>query len=291
MPIYRDLKEALDLAANPATSYNDLRELVKSDFIPVLKLVVMHPHADADLIRLCTPKALNLSQEFDLLSIIASQAKTPYDVLQNIGNMLKKEKLTTAVYQLALAYYSRPDVSQADIEDFVVGRSANSKFRNELWKKTSRPKIKQFLDKIKKENKTGEDTTKFYQVLHNQNKEKNESATNQAQQQDPMLIGAWTWSDVSLTSSYGLNASVSVHETYVFFHNGQFYRTTKSFASYQLDQVNESITPEHRGRWSSQAGQLILEWDDTMVSKFSYFIANNTLQLSSSDNQRYYLKH
>lgn len=290
MAIYKDLKEAIDLAGNPDTPHNMLVELAKCNFTPVLKLIVQHPNTNSDLIRLCAPKALNLAQEFELLTVIAAQQKTPHDLLKTIGTILQQEKLSDLLYQLALEYYSRPDVSQAEIEDFVVGRSANAKFRNELWKKTDRPKIRKILDNIRKDNKDKNNSKIIVQEVQNKNIKQNEIVTIPASQRDLKLIGSWTWSDASL-ASYGLNASVSVHETYVFFNNGQFYRTTNSFASYQLSQINESITPDERGKWSSQAGLLTLDWDDGMVSEFSYFIASGTLELSSAKRQRYYLKN
>jgi hypothetical protein len=288
MTSYKSPKEALDAAANLSTGRDELLALARYDFVAVKKAVVNHPGADEEHLRLCFPNQIKSQQDNELILSILAHPKIPRDLLEKIGSFLEVGELGAGLYQVALEYYSREDVSLDDIQKFVVGRNANSKFRNELWKKTNRNKVKQLLDNIKNKNRIENVSVAQSPV------EEKLSPVAPAKQSDSRLVGSWAWTDASLASSYGLMASVSVHETYGFLADGHFFRRVDSFASNShagLQQAFAQASPEDRGQWSTAFGKVILNWDDNMVSEINYFIVNETLELKLSKGPRYYLRN
>lgn len=288
MTSYKSPKEALDAAANVSTSREELLALARYDFVAVKKAVMSNPGADEEHLRLCFPHQIKSEQDLELILVVFTHSKIPHDLLEKIGSFLEVGELGAGVYQVALEYYSRDDVSLDDIQKFVVGRNANSKFRNELWKKTNRNKVKQLLDNIKNKNRI-----ENVSVVQPQIEEKLNPVAP-AKQSDSRLVGSWTWTDASLASSYGLMASVSVHETYVFLANGGFFRNVDSFASNShagLQQAFAQSSPEDRGQWSTAFSKVILNWDDNMVSEIHYFIVDGTLELKFPQGPRYYLRN
>lgn len=286
MTSYKTPKEALDAAANVSTSREELLALARYDFVAVKKAVMRNSGADEEHLRLCFPHQIKSEQDIELILAVFTHSKIPHDLLEKIGSFLEVGELGAGLYQVALEYYSRDDVSLDDIQKFVVGRNANSKFRNELWKKTDRKKVKELLDNIKKQNRI-----ETASLVPPQPPSKPIEVVKPS---DSRLVGSWTWTDASLASSYGLMASVSVHETYVFLANGGFFRNVDSFASNShagLQQAFAQASPEDRGQWSTAFGKVILNWDDNMVSEIHYFIVDGTLELKFPKGPRYYLRN
>lgn len=291
MAKYKSPKEALDAASNPETSLIELRELANYDFLPVTQAIVLHPNTDTDLLLRCFPKNMTSDQNKRLVLTFLNQESVPHTIMEKIHQELISISFDKSYFEIALSLYSRMDISLDYIQAFIDKAKPNSAFRNALWGKTSRAKVRNILDKIKNNNRSINNSSAPNPSISNPTISK---LFDPQTTLDQRLIGSWTWSDASLASGYGLMASVSVHETFVFLSDGYFFRRSDVFASSShrgYEQAFAQTPSEDRGRWSTSAGILTLDWDDNMVSEIPYYLERDALELTFSKGPRVYLKN
>lgn len=295
--IYQSPKDYLDAAKNPAATPSELGTLAKSDYVFVKLAVAMHPNVTPNILNACAPAALNTAAEQELVAALAKNPKTPRDLLKKLTAQIVGLPFDNHIYEAALAICCHSNAHYQNIHDLVWAKHANSKFRNELWKRCEREDVRALLKLIKDQNKAQAASQPASQPAPPA------PAAPTTPQLDPRLIGSWTWSSAS-SSSFGYSmissASVSLHETYVFMRDGRFIRSTDSFAS-QSSMTNGGVLTSQmafahtdaadRGRWRVQGRYLHLDWDDQMTSDIDYFIAHDTLELRLSGGPRYYLKN
>jgi len=294
---YNSPKDYLDAAKNPATTASELGVLAKADYAFVKLAVIAHPNVTPNILSTCAPANLQSAAEKELAAALAKHPKTRRDVLQKLTAQIIKQPFDDHVFEAALALCCNPNAHYQNIHDIVWSPQANSKFRNELWKRCERDDVRALLKLIKDKNSAQAPIS----IPASSTKPPQPSPATP--QRDARLFGSWTWSSGS-SSSFGYSmissASVSVHETYIFMRDGRFIRSTDSFAS-QSNMTNAGALTSQmafartdigdRGQWQVQGRRLHLDWDDNMTSDLDYFIASDTLELRLSGGPRYYLKN
>jgi hypothetical protein len=226
----------------------------------------------------CAPAALNTPAAQGLAAALARQPKTPSKVLQDLTALLVTMPYRGHALEAALAICCHPNVHHQNIHDLLGAKGANSDFRNELWQRSSHPEVRALLKLIK-------DRHAAQAPAAAPASQPPVPAATEAPPLDARLIGRWTWSSAS-ASSLGYSAmsiaSVSVHESFVFFADGRFIRSSNSFAglSGATAQLAFARTDAaDRGHWCVRGKALHLDWDDQMTSDVDYFIAHGTLEL------------
>jgi hypothetical protein len=301
---YQSPKDYLDAANNPATTASELGILARAPY-PFVKLaVVAHPNVTPRILRMCVPTELKTAGEIELVAALTKHVQTPTDVLKDVAQLILSQSPSGALFDIAMALCCNPNAHEKDIIAIVRSKHANSKFRNELGKRTNNTAVKYLLEKIKEENKQNTPaSTSANQPVPSTTSAPANAASTSMYMPDERLVGSWTWSSAS-SSPIGFSTlssvSISVHETYIFMRDGRFMRKSHRFAS-QSNVTNAGVLsqqmafaqtePGERGRWRTAGRMLYLDWDDGAGSEIDYFIAHDTLEMRFSSGARYYLKN
>jgi hypothetical protein len=291
----------LRAAKDPEVSAFDLAELARSEYCFVKLAVVQHDRVTSDILNACVPAKLKTSEDNLLALAIARNAKSSNVTLKAITDSIIERDFRGDFSEIALSLCLNASTSRIDIERIISSKNANSKFRVLLNSRCSRNYVKYALNRIKQENKAITAKNQLKPELQTQEGSAKKSIESPSSSlnllRDNELIGSWTFTDSS-SSDHGYSSlvtiSISIHETFIFLHDGRFLRMSDYFADHSsvaLQMAWSRSEVGNRGRWSTRLAQLHLEWEDDCESLVSYAIFREMLKIRWSKEQRLYLRN